>query len=142
MFETQIKEVEKGCGKKINCGNFHLYCGDSGMYKLRLCPTCQAKLSILESCQAKAKEQEELNNDLIDSANLELTRFKAEFKNIDDKRLYWKKKSVSLIKELEQAKADHLKFVRLMYDFAEHNSDFELKSVLDKELSQQKAVGE
>jgi hypothetical protein len=59
MFENQIEEVEKGCGKKINCGNFHLYCGDSGMYKLRLCPKCQTKLSTLKECQAKFNQQEE-----------------------------------------------------------------------------------
>jgi hypothetical protein len=57
-------------------------------------------------------------------------------------KVFWKNEAVRLNKELEKTKADHLKFVKLMYDFAEHNSDFELKSILDKELSQQKAVEE
>ena len=33
---------EEGCGKKIKLKNYHLYCGDIGMYKLRLCSSCSS----------------------------------------------------------------------------------------------------
>lgn len=48
-------EIIKGCGKKINCGNYHLYCGDSGMYKLRLCPLCQSQLNLLNEFEEMIK---------------------------------------------------------------------------------------
>lgn len=43
-----VKDNEKGCGKKIQLKHYHLYCGDSGMYKLRLCPNCRKKLKELK----------------------------------------------------------------------------------------------
>lgn len=51
----KIKEIEEGCGRKISLKKYHLYCGDSGMYKLRLCSFCLKRKKILE---------EELNNGL------------------------------------------------------------------------------
>jgi len=44
-------------------------------------------------------------------------------------------KGINVGKKSAQAKFD--KFVKTMYDFAEHNSDFELKSVLDELSSKQ-----
>jgi hypothetical protein len=120
MFENQISEVEKEEKELVALFNFSQRTAIA--FKLA---RCQAKLSTLKSAQAKFKEQEELNNDLIDSANLELTRFKKEFKNIDDKRLYWKKKAVSLIKELEEVQT---KFNRFVEDLIKKSESYDLNS--------------
>lgn len=46
--KEQIEKLKQGCGKRIDCVNYHLYCGDFGMYKLRLCSNCRKKLKEME----------------------------------------------------------------------------------------------
>lgn len=53
----QIERIANGCGKRINLKNYHLYCGDYGMHKLRLCPACLKRIKLLNAENKSEKKQ-------------------------------------------------------------------------------------
>jgi hypothetical protein len=114
-FSQLISDLRKGCGENciVSSGNYYI-CSlkakimGGAKFKPKLCKVCQAKLDQTLLCEKIAEENKGVENDLLNSANLEIARVKQKHKDFVEKEIEFLKGKIEKFKKVHHETGIHI----------------------------------